>query len=192
MPGPSRVSDCQPCSFRVAPQGEEFAFFFNVRPESDGGRIIESIRVSHGSKPLQELKVHGMMPVREGERFFFGGTDINFDGFLDLELITRSGVANAYADYWLFAPASNSFAYLGNFPILKVNAETHRLSSNERGGYGGMIYEAREYAFVDGKLEVMRCEKQEATKRENVFRKTIRERVNGKLRQVHTELVPAK
>ena len=105
-------------------------------------------------------------------------------------MATRRGAANTYVDYWLFTP-SKSFTYLGNYPIFKVDAEHRRLSTYELGAHAGMIYEAKEYSFVREKITLMKSEKQEATAKTGVYRKTTRKRVRGVLRVVHSELVTA-
>ena len=157
------------------------------------GRVITSIEVTTqpGSKPIQRLPVMGMEPVGKEEQFFFGGADINFDGLLDLMLITRKGVANAYAEYWLFDPKSGTFTALGAYPVFRVDIQKQRLSTYERGGSAGLIHESKEYAFVDGKLTLTRDEKQEATENPSVFRLVIQERVGGVMKTVKTGTVRA-
>ena len=189
---PQDVSDCQPCTIRVAPQGPEYSFFFDVKINPDGRRVVASVRVVRNNSEVQELKVHNMTPMPPNREFFFGGIDINFDGFRDLELITSRGVANSSADYWIFEPDTEKFHYLGNYPVFTLDPEKHRLKSYERGGYGGMVYTSSEYAFVDGKLELTRCEKQEATAQENVFSRVVQERVNGELKVTQRETVRGK
>jgi hypothetical protein len=117
--------------------------------------------------------------------------DINFDGFLDLMLVTRRGIANAYATYWLFDPKTGRFEELGTYPVFRVYAQKRLLSTYERGGSAGLIRESRDYALVNGRLTLMREEKQEATSRAGVFRKVIRERVGNIMKVVKTETVRA-
>jgi hypothetical protein len=130
-----------------------------------------------------------MEPVGKEEDFFFSGVDINFDGLLDLMLITRRGVANAYAAYWLFDPKTNMFTAIGTYPIFRVDTQKRRLVTYERGGSAGLTHESREYAFLDGQLTLMREEKQEATNQLGVFRRVIRERVGGVMKVIKTETV---
>jgi hypothetical protein len=132
-----------------------------------------------------------MAPIGKEQQFFFGGADINFDGLLDLMLITRKGVANAYAMYWLFDPKTGMFTELGTYPVFRIDTQKRRLSTYERGGSGGLIHESKEYAFLDGKLTLMREEKQEATQEPGVFRNIVRERVRGTMKTVKTETVRA-
>jgi len=190
LPAPSDVNDCHPCSFSPGKDFPAYNFTFVVKANGDR-REVTGIQVSSPSeeKPIQTLAVSGMEPIGKEETFFFGGVDINFDGLLDLMLITRKGVANAYAAYWLFDPRTKMFTSLGTYPVFRVDAQKSRLLTYERGGSGGMIHEAKEYAFEKGKLTLMKDEKQDATARPNVFRKVVRERVNGVLKVVKTEMV---
>jgi hypothetical protein len=152
---------------------------------------VEAIAVARDSKPIQRLPVAGMEPIGNEEQFFFGGVDLNFDGLLDLMLITRKGAANAYAEYWLFDSKTGMFTALGTYPVFRVDVQKHRLSTYERGGAGGLIHESKEYAFLDGKLALLRDEKQEATQQRGVFRKVVRERVGGVMKITKSETVRA-
>jgi hypothetical protein len=189
-PVPSSVADCRPCTFSPGGSFPASSFTFDLKTLPEG-RSVEAIAVDRDSKPVQRLPVAGMEPVSKEEQFFFGGVDLNFDGLLDLMLITRKGVANAYAEYWLFDPKTAMFTALGTYPVFRVDARKHRLSTYERGGSGGLIHESKEYAFLDGKLVVMRQEKQDATREPGVFRKVVRERIDGVMKITKTETVRA-
>ncbi len=189
-PVPSNVADCRPCSFSPGAGLPNYSFVFDLKTEAQG-RAIQSIEVLRDTSHLQRLLVTGMEAVGNDEPFFFGGVDINFDGRLDLMLITRRGVANAYAEYWLFNPATGTFDELGTYPVFRVNAEKRRLSTYERGGYGGLVYVSKEYSFVEGRLVLQREETQDATAKSGVFRKVVRERVGGAMKTIRTEMVTA-
>ena len=194
MPEPALVKDCQPCKFKIHSSLPEYSFRFVLQPRPHQLRVVSGIQCIRGaeSSAAQVLDVKNMDPLGLKEDFFFGGQDINFDGYLDVVLATRRGMPNTYADYWLFVPGQGMFRYLGNYPVFTVNPKDHRLSTYERGGHGGMIYEAKDYCFVRGKLALMRSEKQETTEKAGVYRKTIRRRIKGALRVVQSELVTAK
>lgn len=189
-PGPANVGDCRPCSFSPGGSLPEYSFTFDFKTAPDG-RTLEAIQVTRESKPVQRLPVAGMDAIGKDEELFFGGTDINFDGLLDLMVITRKGIANAYAEYWLFDAKTEKFTALGTYPVFRVDAQKRRLSTYERGGSGGLIYESKEYAFLDGKLALMREEKQEAGQQPDTFRKVVRERVGGVMKNLKTETVRA-
>lgn len=189
-PAPAYVHDCRPCTFSPGEGFPTYSFTFDLKTSGDG-RTVEAIEVtSPGSDAVQQLPVTGMDPVGKDENFFFGGVDINFDGLLDLMLVTQQGGANADAAYWLFDPKTKTFKPLGTYPTFKVDKEKRRLTTYERGGSAGLSYESREYAFLDEKLTLMREEKQRATKDPDVFLKVIRERVDGVMKVVKTEKVP--
>jgi len=189
--GPSEVHDCRPCSFSPGDGFPKYSFTFDLKAVGDE-RTVEAIEVANdGDTPPQRLPVTGMHPVGKDETFFFGGQDLNFDGLLDLMLITQRGGANATAAYWIFNPKTKVFESLGTHPVFTVDTEKKRLKTYIRGGSAGLIYEAREYAFVDQKLTLMREEKEQATSQPAVFRKVIRERAGGVMKVVKTETVRA-
>ena len=190
-PVPSNVRDCRPCTFSPGAKIPTYSFTFELKT-AGRERSVQAIEVvNQSSKTAQRLPVTGMEPVGQEDDFFFGGVDINFDGLSDLMLITRRGVANAYAAYWLFDPKASAFTSFGTYPVFRVDSSKKRLMSYERGGSAGMIYESKEFAFVDGKLTLMREEKQDATKQPGVFRKVVRERAGGVMKVVKTETVQA-
>ena len=167
------VKDCQPCSFKPGKELPEYAFSFELKP---GERAVSAIEVQKGGTSAGRLEVKEMMPLGRSEQFFFGPQDINFDGYRDLVLVTSKGAANAFAQYWLFDPKAGKYIPLGKYPLFKVDDKRSVLSTYERGGFGGLVYETREYKFLNGELTLMRSEKQELVKAPDVFRRTIRER----------------
>jgi hypothetical protein len=189
---PADVKDCRPCTFSPGPGLPPYHFVFNVKSNAEG-RGIDEIRVLRESEtePRQRLPVKDMTPISEQESFFFGGLDLNMDGFLDLMLITDRGVANAYADYWLFDSASGNYVYLGKYPVFRIDSKRHRLLTYERGGSAGLIYESREYEFQGNKLILVKSEKQDAAGRRGAYRKVARERVNGVMKITRAETVKA-
>src|SRR5262245_57738144 len=151
-PVPDFVADCRPCRFQIGPGLRPVGFTFEIDSSADGKavRVIEA-QPDGGISP-QRLEVHAMTPEVPGDKFFFGAVDLNRDGFLDLLIATRRGIANTYVDYWRFVPDSNRFAYLGNYPIFSMDTATHRLTTYERAGEGGREYLTREWAFRGGSL----------------------------------------
>ncbi|MBI4904879.1 MAG: hypothetical protein HY820_14675 [Acidobacteria bacterium] len=184
---PAFVEDCQPCEIRVSEQAGVYSFRFQLGA-AEAGRTVRSIAVS-APGVIQTLDVKDMLPVAAGPKIFFGAPDINFDGLRDLMIMTSQGTANANAMYWLFDAASKKFQLLGEYPVFTIDSGTRHLRTYERGGAGGMIYEARQYAFVDGKLAVTRVEKQEAVEGAEEFRKTVEELREGKMVTVEKKTV---
>ncbi len=185
------MADCRPCRFQIGPSLPPFAFTFDIDSTSDG-RAVTAIQARRDGAPQgQRLPVHAMTPEAPGQEFFFGATDLNGDGNLDLLIATSRGVANTYADYWRFVPDSSTFAYLGNYPVFTVDTASRRLKSYERGGDGGRLYQAREWGFEGDSLVVLREEVQEATTTPGEFVRIVRERPAGGagLREVLRERV---
>jgi len=185
------TANCNPCRFKIAETLAPYLVHFQFQSFPNDDQVIESLQVSRDDKPgwSQSLPVHNMDPTSKGEEFFIGSADINFDGYNDLFLVTRRGVANAYADYWLFAPAKEDFTYLGNYPIFTVDSSKRQLSTYERGGHGGLIYQANHYRFINGVLTPTASEKQEATDRQGLYRKSVYQYKDGKLRLIKKETI---
>jgi hypothetical protein len=185
------TANCDPCRFKIAETLAPYLVHFQFQSFPNDDHVIQSLQISRDDKPgwSQSLPVHDMDPTSKGEEFFIGSADINFDGYNDLFLLTNHGVANAYANYWLFAPAKEDFAYLGNYPMFTVDSSNRQLSTYERGGHGGLIYQANHYRFIKGVLTATASEKQEATDRQGVYRKSIYRHKDGKLRLIKKETI---
>ena len=152
--------------------------------------VVQAIRFERNGRLVQELTVPSMTPLAQGESFFFGGQDINFDGWLDMLLMTEQGAANAKAEYWLYDPTTERFRDLGEFPMLRVDAAHKRLSSYVSNGPAGLDFEKREYAFQGNDLIVVSEETQKAVAgRPGSYIHTVRQRTDGKLVVVHRETV---
>ncbi len=144
--------------------------------------MVKAIVFERGGHTVQKLDVPSMTPLAQDESFFFGGQEINFDGWLDLLLMTERGSANAEAEYWVYDPAADRFRDLGEFPMFRVDAAHKRLSTYVRNGPAGLDFERRDYAFEGNDLIVMREETQEpAPRRPGWYVHTVRRRKDGKL-----------
>ena len=184
------VENCAPCTVKIGRNLSDYAVTFAVRELPDGRRTVDALDVSRTDRATaaQSLPVHAVTPIAKGDDFFLGADDTNFDGYNDLSFATSRGVANTYADYWLFDPAQSSFKYLGNYPIFKVDRQRHELSTYERGGEGGMIYKSKRYAFMNGVPTVIWSEEQEKTG-QDVYTKSVFELRGGRLALVKRENV---
>lgn len=188
---PMLVKTCEPCDLLISPTLPEFSVRFEYRNEDDNFRSVQALLVSEAGKDIvkQRLVVEKMTPVSQDSQFFFGVLDINFDGYNDILFATQRGVANTFADYWLFDPRNKEFYRLGNYPIFSIDYDRKRLKTYERGGYGGMIYESNEYVFVKNELIKMRNEKQVATAKFGAFKRITKENVDGIMKVVKTEMI---
>jgi hypothetical protein len=184
---PSPVADCRPCEIDGGKAGRWTATFDTV--EADGERVIRSIRLRKGNAKELVLAVNDMTPVPKGETFFFGPVDINFDGCQDLMVLVNEGVANEYAEYWVFDGKRSTWVPAGRYPVFKVDGENKRLSTFERGGYGGRIYERNEFTSEGLKPVLVRSEKQTLLRAPDQFRRIVSERINGRMRVVRQRTV---
>ena len=156
-----------------------------------GTRVVGDVVVRRPDRPgwSQHLTAPEMPTAFGADSFYVTGEDVNFDGVNDLALLTSKGAANAYASYWIYRAQADSFAYLGNYPAFSRDTVAHELSTYERGGEGGQLYERRRYRFAGDTLAVLEIEKQEATSRPGSYRKTLSRLEGGTLRVVRVDTV---
>lgn len=179
--GPQYVQRCDPCTI-VLHEGTppaDFRFKLETVPQ---GRLVKAIAFDRGGHTVQELDVPSMTPLAQDESFFFGGQDINFDGWLDLLFMTEKGAANSKAEYWVYDPAADRFRDLGEFPMFRVDAADKRLNTYISNGPAGLGFEKRDYAFEGNDLIVLGEETQEPSpRRPGSYVHTVRHRQHGKL-----------
>lgn len=187
---PSYVKDCRPCKFSPGGDVSPYSFTFELKVKGSA-RSVEAITVTGGGSAAQTLPVTGMEPIGEADSFFFGGVDINFDGYLDLVLVLDQGGANSHAAYWIFDPEKKTFKPLGTYPTFTVDKEKQQLTTYVRGGFAGLSYDSRAYKFLHQKLTLVREEKQDPTADPDVFLKVVRERVRGAMKTVKSEKIHA-
>jgi hypothetical protein len=185
------VATCSPCVLRVGQGVGDFTLSFSELALPGGRRGVAELRLLRPDRPgwTQTFPVRDSAAMPATEAFFVGATDVNFDGHSDLFVATSRGVANTYADYWLFTLGDEGFGYLGNYPLFAIDSAQRRLETYERGGDGGMIYESKKYQFIDGALTVVEVETQEGTDQPGVYRRSVQRLENGELRPVSSELV---
>jgi hypothetical protein len=181
LAGPQYVKRCDPCTI-VLHDGNppaNFRFELETVPE---GRVVKAIIFERGGHAVQKLDVPSMTPLVQDESFFFGAQEINFDGWLDLLLMTERGSTNAKAQYWVYDPAADRFRDLGEFPMFRVDAVHKRLSTYVSNGPAGLAFEKRDYAFEGSDLIVMSEETQKPSpNRPGWYVHAVRRRKDGKL-----------
>jgi len=179
--GPQYVDRCDPCTIVLHDGTPPANFHFELETVPQG-RVVKAIVFERGGHTVQKLNVPSMTPLAKDELFFFGGQEINFDGWLDLLLITERGSANAKAEYWVYDPAAGSFRDLGEFPMFRVDAVHKRLSTYVSNGPAGLDFEKRDYAFEGDDLIVMSEETQKpSTTHPGWYVHTVRRRKGAKL-----------
>lgn len=179
--GPQYVERCDPCTIVLHDRTPPADFRFELETVSQG-RVVKAIIFERGGHTVQKLDVPSMTPLAQGEPFFFGAQEINFDGWLDLLLMTERGSANAKAEYWVYDPAADRFRDLGKFPMFRVDAVHKRLSTYVSNGPAGLDFEKRDYAFEGNDLIVMSEETQKPVpSRRGWYVHTVRRHQDGKL-----------
>jgi hypothetical protein len=132
--------------------------------------LIASASATAGA---QCFELHDMDPVDLAAASPIRAQDINFDGYNDIVLSARAGAANTYARYWIYQPATNQFADLGELPELMIDHTHRRLSTYERNGNAGMAFEARDYTFVGETLTLIRSDVQSSSAQPDVFLRVV-------------------
>ena len=187
--GPQYVEGCDPCTIILhdGTPPADFRFELETVPQ---GRVVKTIIFERGGQTLQKLEVPSMTPIAQDESFFFGAQEINFDGWLDLLLMTERGSANAKAEYWLYDPAADRFRDLGEFPMFRVDAVHKRLITYVSNGPAGLDFEKRDYTFEGNHLISMREETQKPSpNRPGWYVHTVRRHKDGKLAVVLRETI---
>ena len=179
--GPQYVERCDPCTIVLHDGTPPADFRFELETVSQG-RVVKAIVFERDGHTVQKLDVPSMTPLAMDELFFFGAQEINFDGWLDLLLMTERGSANAKAEYWVYDPAAGKFRDLGEYPMFRVDALHKRLSTYVSNGPAGLDFEKRDYAFEGNELILMREETQKPSPtRPGWYGHTVRRRKHGKL-----------
>jgi hypothetical protein len=186
--GPQYVQHCDPCTI-VLHDGTPADFRFKLETVPQG-RVVKAIVFERGGHTVQVLNVPSMTPLAKDESFFFGGQDINLDGWLDLLFMTEQGAANSKAEYWVYDPVADRFRDVGEFPMFRVDVAHKRLSTYVSNGPAGLDFEKRDYAFEGNALIVMSEETQEPSpSHPGWYVHTVRHRKDGKLVVVLRETV---
>lgn len=82
--------------------------------------------------------------------------DLNFDTVMDVGVGAALATPNESLDYWLVDGAGGGWRYLGRYSNLRVDAHARQLTTYEKGGHGGLLYESRTYEWKDGHMVLMR------------------------------------
>ncbi|HUK31144.1 MAG TPA: hypothetical protein VLV89_08520 [Candidatus Acidoferrum sp.] len=89
---------------------------------------------------------------------WFRAEDFNFDGYLDIYLVTNWGATgNQYGCVWLFNPAARRFDYNKEFsdlPRFWLDPESKTIFTFDKGGAAGAVHFAKKYK-VEGNRPVL-------------------------------------
>lgn len=119
-------------------------------------REIQRIKIYNSAgKLVQVLKNPGMIV---GEEKFLDTIDVNFDGYVDLEIFSHDGGAgpNYGNNYYIFNPRTGLFDFNEQLSALSqplVSSATKSIYSSYRAGAG--IHGQETYAWRDGTLTLV-------------------------------------
>jgi hypothetical protein len=184
------LSEFEPQKVLFGNASKKFMIHFNVSKKKNQNRLDSIIiKSQENSGWKQTLHLSEALLLDSDEEFFIGIEDINFDGFYDLYITIRRGVANTYNDYWLYNSNLQSLVYLGNYPYFKTDSDQCVLSTYERGGHGGRIFEQNFYRFKNDMLINFKKEKQEYVSNKDSYKKELYELKNEQLTLTKTKIV---
>lgn len=112
----------------------------------DPDRVLDSIRVRIGGRPLQTLAAEGDSEPVEAPGEDVDTVDINLDGRADLRQRTiRGATGNVLYRWWLFDPDSGRFVhspeYSREIGAHTLDRERRRITTRSHGGHAGAIFE---------------------------------------------------
>lgn len=158
-----------------------FIYYDSLVIQDDKNRIIQTIYFKDIYDEEDELWT---------SKIFFQGLDfidLNFDGYLDLDLFISAGATGNYNSlYWLFEPDSNLFIYndqLSNLVSLSVDSSQKLIYSYIKPG-DAYEYESETYKYINGTLTLIRKESFLRAIGKKYHEKKIYERKQGKLRLI--------
>lgn len=148
---------------------------------------IDRIEITKGNESALSQTLEAGMgepPYRDAK--FFVAEDMNFDGYKDIRLMSFWGATgNTGYTYWLFDPSRNFFVENKDLSSLSnptPDVGTKTIATHSVGGMAGCIYNNGTYKFDEnGKLILIREEKQDWVVASKSFLKTISELKNGKM-----------
>ncbi|MDO8590573.1 MAG: hypothetical protein Q7R65_01195 [bacterium] len=173
------------CNFYIHDGLPVYNFYFKGNAEYN---TIDRIEITKGieSKVLVQTLEAGMGEPPPSGGKFFGAQDMNFDGYKDIRLMSWWGATgNTGYTYWLFDPSKNIFVENSDLSSLSnptPELQTKTIATHSVGGMASCIYNNGTYKFdVDGKLILIRSEKQDYVEESKSFVKTIGELKDGKM-----------
>jgi hypothetical protein len=106
------LKDCHPCRFSPGPGQPDFDLTF-VFSGADEQKALTGFDIAQvGSQQTQRLTFGPLAVSDFPDGYTLDGTDMNFDGFRDLSVVTLVAADNTDARYWLYQPARHDFVPL--------------------------------------------------------------------------------
>ncbi len=173
------------CHFNIHNGLPVYNFYLRGNVENNMIDQIETTKGNESKLLVQKIEAGMSEPPPRGGNFF-EAQDINFDGYKDIRLMSWWGATgNTGYRYWLFDPSKNVFVENSDLSSLSnptPELQTKTITTHSVGGMAGCIYNNATYKFDgDGKLILIRSEKQDYVEESKSFVKIIGELKDGKM-----------
>jgi len=133
------LKDCHPCQFSPGQGQPDFDLTFVFTGTGEQKALTGFDIAPVGSRQTQRLNVGPLAVSDFPDGFMLDDTDMNFDGFRDLSVVTLEAADNTDARYWVYQPASHDFVPLqrvgdgdGNDVVL-TPGDNHELICHVKG-----------------------------------------------------------
>ena len=159
--------------------------------EGDTGEARIEIRNEQSDKIIQVLKSFDLESVSLLNPDDFKLEDVNFDGYLDLELLSSRGTAGEEYNFWLFNKTSGKFVFNKKLSELQNPRFNHKTKTIKAVGIIGRLgddYVKDFYQFENGKLVMVREVTQTLLEKKDLFLREIYVRKNGRMVLVRKKL----
>lgn len=198
--GPSATansSDSADFTFKISANLPNITFKVIPDPEQDDeARTAEvnvrEIEVFRGDSHQVSQRLRGCdfshMQAPSEALDWFQAEDFNFDGYLDIYLITSWGATgNHDGCIWLYNPSTRQFEYNEDFSKIspaQVDPATKTLLEFEHGGMAGMVFEAEKYKVEDNRPILVWSESQDWDSGKKQLHCTVQQRRGIKMETV--------
>lgn len=193
----ANFSDSADFTFKISPNLPNITFKVIPDPEQDDEAKtaevnVREIEVFRGDSHRVSQRLKGCdfnhMQAPNEAMDWFQAEDFNFDGYLDIYLITSWGATgNQDGCIWLYNPSTGQFDYNEDFSKLspaQADPATKTLLKFEHGGMAGMVFEAEKYKVADNKPILVWSESQDWDFAKKQFHCTVQQRRGIKMATV--------
>jgi hypothetical protein len=170
--------------YMIHPNLPRYDFRLIGRAFDEGRSVVDKIIVSRTDKPepWQILNVPEMYPIpKAANNSYFIAEDLNFDGYLDIGLLTNLAMVNSTSYYWVFNIQTRKYEALGEYQTLRLIPAKKELWTYNRGGNAGLLWSAARYKYLNGKLIAVETQQQDFDENNNRYIRTTSKRTNEKL-----------
>ncbi|MCL2186855.1 MAG: DUF1566 domain-containing protein [Treponema sp.] len=102
--------------------------------------------------------------IGEDSTYNIAVDDFNFDGYMDIAIYNGSGTTTFWYNYFIYDTKGKRYEYneeLSGLPNIFINEERQILKLHTNDGHAGLMYTSSDYKWINGKLTLMRKDKQD-------------------------------